>query len=363
MGHERMRQPSPQRREYDVGVFENFETWSLLILKFKTHQHDRAVPLVSLLLLQIITATVVRCVGSILILLVVFIIDHKIMGGDGGVIPKNRQYLRGAGDAKKTGHHPTISSSHVADPQVRQEARMQALRQCALTQQPLDLMTSGSIVACPYGRLYTKEAIVEALLKRKQSSSAVPADPRLEHIRGLKDLHPVRFQVTTGSNDNVPTDNNNNNTTILCPVRGIELNGHVPAVLLCPGNPHEPNVVSARALQELGMSAMAEDYGPIDQTLPLLPTDAQLIQIKQDWAVTLQKSNKKQHKDHKKTKKSKDKKRKRLAEDPTTTRASPLKTTVSPAQQSSTTSNKVLQSLFVDPSKRRDSADTLFARR
>jgi len=63
------------------------------------------------------------------------------------------------------------------------------------------------LVACPYGRLYKREKILEALLRRARGGGeddhntddghAQIASTSISHIRGMKDLHAVRFHVTT----------------------------------------------------------------------------------------------------------------------------------------------------------------------
>ena len=86
------------------------------------------------------------------------------MGGDGGVVATNRKYMRGAGAADHTGDY-----QHHKQQQVDNTAR-EIMTTCAWTKEKLKTDDDNPIVACSYGRLYQKEAIVQALLQRKQQS-------------------------------------------------------------------------------------------------------------------------------------------------------------------------------------------------
>lgn len=195
------------------------------------------------------------------------------MGGDGGVIASNRRYMRGAGAADHT-----ADSSRAQNEKASLQERMQT---CHLTKVPLNFSSQQNIVACPYGRLYSKEAAVEALLRRKQESNG---DELGSHIRGLKDLHSARFHVEKGSN--VPS----------CPVTGAELNGKHPAFLI-PKKGDEPNVLSERAIKEMGIEALQADYGPFEKVdmIRLAPPDSIMEEIREAVAKKqeLEKSNKK----------------------------------------------------------------------
>ena len=210
------------------------------------------------------------------------------MGGDGGVIASNRKYvsdkydkvlwvdaklnvgltagrlfliqMRGAGTADHTGDagHKT----GFVDPAVEKEELRRTMSTCAISGEPLRFGKE-TIVACPYGRLYHKEAAVKALIKRKQEES----DTIGPHVRGLKDLKEVRFHLTTSADGT---------TVPVCPIRGSELNGQIPAIALIPGG--TVNVISEKALKEMG-SEILEEYGPSKKTLKLAPTTAQLKEI------------------------------------------------------------------------------------
>lgn len=230
------------------------------------------------------------------------------MGGDGGVVASNRKYMRGAG----TADHTANSAKNAAlDPALEREELVAQMHTCAVSGQPLELGNTSSdkpIVVCPYGRLYHKEAAVEALLKRKQHD-----DHRISHIRGLKDLHPVRFHYVESSTS-ASEKGGSCQVVPVCPITAVELNGQVAAYVLVPGRVGDgnekstPNVVSERAFKQLGEKALVEEYGPMEQKIRLIPPAAVLKEIKQKWqaVVDAEKSKKKS--------KHADKKRKRHLE-------------------------------------------------
>ena len=177
------------------------------------------------------------------------------MGGDGGVIASNRRYMRSAGtaEASETNHDPTVQ---------RQEVQ-RALTTCALTQQALG--SDKAVCCCALGRLYLKEAAVEALLRKKQGK----ADELGDHIRGLKDLHDVRFHLYEQTQQ--PT----------CPVTRQQLDGQLPVYALLPGKQDQTNVLSEKALKILGDS-LADEWGPVRHKIRLAPPPEILASIEAD---------------------------------------------------------------------------------
>ena len=254
------------------------------------------------------------------------------MGGDGGTVSTNRRYLRGAGsashtaDAKRSGGAPTDDE---------RERLLQVMTTCTITGAALDLTgSSGDIVACPYGRLYNREAAVQALLRRMESGAAAAsgADGKASepdigyHCRGLKDLYPVRFQVSQ-------KDGNGSGSgpkyAAVCPLTGVELNGSSPAILIVKNKAPKkmkskdndkaaqashsdadasPNVLSERAIREVGVEALQEEYGPFDMAncIRLAPTVVGGVfdKVKSDLE-----AKRAEEKKSKKDKKKKDKKR------------------------------------------------------
>jgi len=188
------------------------------------------------------------------------------MGGDGGTIGASRLYMRGVGSADHT--------ADAARPKKNKEDRNEAMTNCALTGAPLDFI-NGSIVACGLGRLYNREAALEALLNKKSLGS---------HVRGLKDLHEAKFHLVKGK----PT----------CPITGVELNGKQSAILIIQkpnARPH--NVLSERCLKEVGMNDLQAEYGPFTKNdiLKLAPPASELEDI-QEQLLRKQQSKKKKHK-------------------------------------------------------------------
>lgn len=223
------------------------------------------------------------------------------MGGDGGVVATNRRYLRGAGVADHTGDYQRASSTEIA--QAEKERLQQMMKTCAITGNSI-LKPNMVVVSCPYGRLYDKEAAIEALLKRASSESNQEDEVDIGwHVRGMKDLYPVHFHLDRDGQ-------------ITCPITGIELNGLHPALLMVPKKSKratkknkeekQPNVLSEKAIKEIGMESLQEEYGPIDRLVRLAPTIANGMfdQICQEWE-DIQTKNDEEKKPKKKNKKKK----------------------------------------------------------
>ena len=215
------------------------------------------------------------------------------MGGDGGVIASNRRYMRGAGTADCTAD---TQRNRGEKQKFEHEDALERMRTCALTKSPLQFGEQ-TIVACPYGRLYSKETAVEALIRRKQSDK----DELGSHIRGLKDLYEVRFQLTEQSKGKkLPT----------CPVTGVELNGQLPVVLLVPGKKDTPNVLSQRAFKVMGKEELQTEYGPFTDEVRLAPPASEMETIMEQLEAKRKSSKEKS----KKSSTKKDKKRKAVEE-------------------------------------------------
>jgi Rtf2 RING-finger len=245
------------------------------------------------------------------------------MGGDGGTKAVHRAYLRGAGSASTTGDHPANNRS---DKQITEQEANRAMQYCYITDQPLHYDTTSSssssssssylssnIVTCRYGRLYNKEAAIEALLHRKQQSkvsatassgtstnaTGSTVQSRLGmHVRGLKDLYNVRFLTTQNDVTNVAT------VMPVCPITGRELNGKIIAFALIPGNDNIVNVISEYALKRLSESEILIEYGARKKIRLLAPPslhgaiDQEYIEDESN--TTTQKSKKKRKLQHEK---------------------------------------------------------------
>ncbi len=233
------------------------------------------------------------------------------MGGDGGVIASDRRYMRGAGAADHTGDSKRASKAAVAE--AEREAQIQTMTTCAITGATLDYR---DIVACPLGRLYGREAAVEALLRRmesgKEDGSKSDSVDLGWHVRGLKDLNPVRFQLTK------KVSNGDDTRVPVCPITSVELNGIQPAFLIVKSKNKKssgdgelddgPNVLSEKGMKEMGSEALQEEYGPFktEDLIRLAPPIGMLDEIKAKLKEKrqLEKASKKSKKKRKKEEKT-----------------------------------------------------------
>ena len=245
------------------------------------------------------------------------------MGGDGGTISSNRTYLRGAGKACHTADHKSnaLKRSKLEDA----ENSKLILSTCAITGALLDLSptkaSSGignggggrevsavsgmDIVACPYGKLYKREKVLEALLYRSQTGGGGGGDSNIAlgtHIRGMKDLHPVRFHVTASTSANGAADNGSAKQmyTPTCPITGSEIgSGNIPCYLIVRTKKSKdktkdndevelnPNVLSESAIKEMGIAGLQTEYGPFkeEDLIRLAPptTGGVFEEIRRKW--------------------------------------------------------------------------------
>lgn len=215
------------------------------------------------------------------------------------MIASDRCYMRGAGQADNTGDSKRASKAAIAE--AEREAQIQAMTTCAITGGQLDY---SHVVVCPFGRLYNREAAVEALLRRMTKENATHREEQSQQgeeegrelgwqVRGLKDLHPARFQLLKKVSNGVET------FVPICPITSVELNGIQPAYLIVKmkskntkrdrvgvdtDNVHEeiPNVLSEKAIKEMGIDALQEEYGPFqkDDMIRLVPSSMALAEIK-----------------------------------------------------------------------------------
>ena len=173
------------------------------------------------------------------------------MGGDGGTKQVKRDSARGAKpvSGSGTGSASTSLASRDRVTATGADRDLDAATRattCALSGEPLDfsLASRGGILACELGALYNKEAVVEALLRRKQAVSedggAHASEPALEHIRGMKDVVVCQAPENPPSHAGAPRH-------FQCPVTLLECNGKTPFVVLWP----KGDVVSRRAIEQL----------------------------------------------------------------------------------------------------------------
>jgi hypothetical protein len=300
------------------------------------------------------------------------------MGGDGGVIASNRRYMRGAGTADTTGDTSTGTAASAVD--VKRNQRREALElmtTCALSK--TKLRPGDSIVACRFGRLYLKEAAVQALLLRRNKTGETTTttttkveEEALAHVKKLSELYPVRGNTSISSNDI--------DSTIVwtCPITAKTLTGSVPpAILLVPGNVETTNVLSEFAFKQLSEQDMQTEYGPIDRRIRLAPNPEELAEVQAQLKRERNEKKSKKDKKHKdsggKRKRSEASSSEEKKEDssksvysskPITSLGSGIRSRVDSALES----NQVLSSLFSDKkqdrpvSSEKNRKDNLFAR-
>lgn len=221
------------------------------------------------------------------------------MGGDGGVIASNRKYLRGAGNANHTADHNREKKR--AGFVVDKEAAQECMTTCAVTAKPLDF--TRAIVICPYGRLYQREAALEALLRRKQQEQQQQQE--LQHIRGLKDFHVAQFETKRSSS----SISSSSSILPVCPLTGEELNGQSAAFFIIRSptssknstttctSEQQSNVLSERAIKEMGMESLQTELGPFDEDEMIrLAPPAGMMDTIRDKLAEKQKKEKQFHK-------------------------------------------------------------------
>jgi hypothetical protein len=219
-----------------------------------------------------------------------------------------------------------------------------------------------------------KEAALSALIRRKQQQQQqqqqegttdqdrdmdMDMDELGSHVRGIKDLKPVRFCLQGNK--------------VVCPVTNKEMNGKIPAMVIVPGkggdtNTNAPNVLSEGAFAQLSKEELEMEYGSIDYKIRLAPP----LELLKDIQEQLANDPKRHHKKLKKRKRDKTTMNKEENDAKSTTHkhkltesnggkvAGAARTRVASAVES----NKVLSSLFTTKKhiSQKDHKDNLFAR-
>jgi len=201
------------------------------------------------------------------------------MGGDGGCVANNRRFMRGAG-------LPTGSAKDKDTVSAAERERLHmGMTTCALSGRSLfECSSSSGVVACPYGKMYCRESAIQALIHRRRPRDHVQQeDDELHgnhdlglHVRGMKDLFPVRLHFTSSSSSTTTKNSDHKFIVPSCPITGIELNGSVPAFLIIQSKKikptnltshvdiQHPNVISEKGIKEMGMVGLQTEYGPFD---------------------------------------------------------------------------------------------------
>ena len=248
------------------------------------------------------------------------------MGGDGGTISSNRTYLRGAGKACHTADHPSNAAKRA---KLEDTERAQLiLTTCAISGAVLDLTpakqsggggksmngcSGEDIVVCPYGKLYKREEALEALLRRSQQINNNDALALGSHVRGMKDLHPARFYLTsTATNEAHNNSARRGRYTATCPITSGDIgSGNVPSFVIVRSKATKskdkkkdsstddvdnsivdssPNVLSERAIKEMGIDGLQSEYGPFEESMMirLAPPLRVFEKIQQRWEARME---------------------------------------------------------------------------
>ncbi|KAI6654612.1 hypothetical protein LOD99_1008 [Oopsacas minuta] len=148
------------------------------------------------------------------------------MGCDGGTIPKRSEMIKTKKKAMRD---------------KKQDELIARWFYCALSNHEL----RRPVMGCELGRLYNKEELLTALLDKPNKPESI------EHIRGLKDLRELKLTPNKSFNrkalEKAEGYIDYQNSEFMCPVLGVEMNGHYSFVFLWSCG----CVFSERALKEL----------------------------------------------------------------------------------------------------------------
>jgi len=162
------------------------------------------------------------------------------MGGDGGSIPGRKDLVR----------EPRRAQISEKELELYMKWRM-----CQLTQNPL----KPPIVADQRGRLYSKEAVIEAILDKTNGEKC----PQIRSLKDVKELNLTPNPIFEDKPDvgGVGTYKDWNVTPWICPVVGLEMNGkHRFCVIWDCGC-----VISEKALLEVKSDVCHKCAKPFDK--------------------------------------------------------------------------------------------------
>ncbi|CAG7732399.1 unnamed protein product [Allacma fusca] len=156
------------------------------------------------------------------------------MGCDGGTIPKRDELVR----TKKK-------------PEQKDRTSERAFRwkHCAVSQAPLQQ----PVVGCELGRIYNKDAVIEALLDKSKATEVVA------HLRTLRDVKELKLTENPTWTENEVVDQQGDGyvdtqtAKWICPIVGQEMNGKFRFVFIWSCG----CVLSERAIKEVGSSKKA----------------------------------------------------------------------------------------------------------
>ena len=216
------------------------------------------------------------------------------MGGDGGCIATQREFMRGTyGSSHKAkgwaggqnhGAGCTGGDEEKGDFRVRRKAIQ--VRSCALTSQTL----AAPVVADELGNLFNKLPLLEAL-----SAKAVPE--RFSYVRGLRDLVDCKFAPVKEST----YLNGEGAALCACPVGGEPLDGSKPFVVSRTSG----WILGEKCVTEMGVDALQAEYGPFTASdlVRVCPADDELKSLA-DAMLARRAEEKRRKKDDKKRKRA-----------------------------------------------------------
>jgi len=194
------------------------------------------------------------------------------MGGDGGCIATQREFMRGTKGSRhfeKAGaggqnHGAGMTGGDAERGDFRQRQKAIQVRSCALSSATLE----PPVVADDLGNLFNKIAIREAL-----SDGAVP--DRFRYVRGLRDLYDCKLAPVPAGH--APYLNGEGPAPCACPVTGEALDGSKKFVVAQTTG----WVLSQRALDEVGVAALQPEYGPFaaDDLIRVCPDEDELRKL------------------------------------------------------------------------------------
>ena len=174
------------------------------------------------------------------------------MGGDGGCIATQREFMRGTygsahskgGWAQGQNHGSGTTGGDAEHGDFTNRRRATRVRSCALTGDAL----KAPVVSDQFGQLFNKLDVLERL-----SSKSLPE--AFSHIRGLRDLIDVKSTPPKGEKDYVHGDGA---PYCQCPLTGASFDGSEPFVVVRTSG----WLLAQKAISELGERALQDEYGP-----------------------------------------------------------------------------------------------------
>ncbi|XP_011195024.2 replication termination factor 2 [Zeugodacus cucurbitae] len=203
------------------------------------------------------------------------------MGCDGGTIPRRDELVR------------TAKKPEQKDKDAEREFRW---LHCALTQERLQ----EPIVMCGFGRLYSKQSIIEQLLEKDKKAESI------KHIRSLKDIKTLKLTPNPSFTEEDKTEGllDTRHAPYICKLIGLEMSGKFRFVGLWSCG----CVISERAIKQIKRNDSGGSTCPlclepfsVEDVVVLNGSeeDMELMQAKMEIRYVKRKAGKKDKKDQK----------------------------------------------------------------